>query len=73
MKLNEGNVDRVVRIFFGLILLSQIHFGYKTDLGYIGFIPLITGIIGVCPIYKIFGINTCTLKKSIHINKRKNI
>jgi hypothetical protein len=64
MKLNEGEIDRVLRIIFGLVLLSQAFMGLNTGLGYIGIIPLITGIIGICPIYKIFGINTCLTKKN---------
>lgn len=66
MKINEGNVDRVIRVIVGLALLSLL-FGdgpYKW-LGLIGLPLLLTGVIGFCPGYAIFGMSTCpTDKKS---------
>ena len=66
MKINEGNVDRVIRVIVGLALLSLL-FGdgpYKW-LGLIGLPLLLTGAIGFCPGYAIFGMSTCpTDKKS---------
>ena len=60
MKVNEGNLDRVIRIIIGLIILSLwfVLQGNAEYLALIGLIPLITGIIGWCPLYTIFGINT---------------
>jgi hypothetical protein len=60
MKINEGRVDRFLRIFVGLALISLVFLGPKAAWGYIGLVPLLTGIFGICPLYSIFGLNTCT-------------
>ena len=64
MKINEGNLDRIIRVILGLIILALwfVLQGNAQYLALIGLIPLITGIIGWCPLYTIFGIDT---------NKRK--
>ncbi|MEG6508977.1 DUF2892 domain-containing protein [Methyloligella sp. 2.7D] len=59
MTKNVGPVDRGVRIVVGLILVALVFVGPQTPWGWIGLIPLITGLIGWCPAYGIFGINTC--------------
>ena len=64
MSKNEGNVDRVLRVILGLVLLSLVFLGPKTAWGYIGIIPLATGLVGICPIYSILGIRTCKVKTS---------
>jgi hypothetical protein len=56
---NEGNVDRALRIIAGLALVSLVFVGPQTPLGWIGLVPLATGLIGWCPAYRLFGINTC--------------
>lgn len=61
MKANEGNFDRVLRVVIGLGLLSLVFVGPQTPWGFVGLIPLLTGIVGFCPLYKIFGFNTCPL------------
>lgn len=63
MKTNEGTIDRVLRVIVGLGLLSLAFVGPQTPWGYIGLVPLLTGIVGVCPLYSVLGINTCPLKK----------
>jgi len=61
---NLGVVDRVARIIMGLVLLSLIALAFvgpKTPLAYIGLVgimPLVAGITGYCPPYKLLGINT---------------
>jgi hypothetical protein len=60
---NEGTVDRVLRVLFGALLLSLAFVGPKTAWGWIGVVPLATGLIGNCPVYSIFGINTCGVKR----------
>lgn len=64
MKLNEGAIDRILRIVVGLGLLSLAFVGPQTPWGYVGLVPLLTGIIGFCPLYAVFGLSTCPLKKS---------
>jgi len=62
MKTNEGTIDRVVRIILGFSMLSLVILGPKSYWGLIGIIPLVTGLIGWCPLYRIFNIQTCPLK-----------
>lgn len=56
---NEGTLDRGIRVVAGLILLSLTVVGPKSMLGLIGLVPLLTGIVGFCPLYRLFGISTC--------------
>ena len=60
---NEGNTDRAIRIVLGLGLLSIVFFGPQTPWGWIGLVPLLTGIVGGCPAYSILGISTCKLRQ----------
>ncbi len=63
MKINEGSIDRGLRIIAGIALIALAFTGTIGKWGYVGIVPLFTGIIGICPAYSIFGINTCPLKK----------
>ncbi len=54
MKKNVGKIDRIFRISFGLILLSLVFVGPQTLWGLVGLVPLVTGLIGFCPLYKLF-------------------
>ena len=56
---NEGLADRLIRVAVGLVVLSLAFVGPQTPWGYLGLIPLITGIVGFCPFYRLVGINTC--------------
>ena len=65
-KYNVGGIDRVLRIVLGLALIAG--FFLNTEATYrwaylVGIIPLFTGILGSCPAYSIFGLNTCPMKK----------
>ncbi len=60
---NEGVADRVIRVVIGAILLSLVFIGPQTAWGWIGLVPLITGLIGFCPLYKLLGFNTCPINK----------
>jgi hypothetical protein len=59
MRTNEGQVDRLIRIVVGLVLLALVFTGPHTVWGWLGLIPLATGLIGYCPAYSVLGINTC--------------
>ncbi|MCE8510521.1 DUF2892 domain-containing protein [Ruegeria pomeroyi] len=63
MTRNAGTLDRAARIILGLVLLSLTVIGPKTMWGLVGLIPLLTGLVGSCPLYTILGLNTCPLKK----------
>jgi Protein of unknown function (DUF2892) len=56
---NEGTADRVIRVALGLGLLSMVFVGPQTPWGWIGIVPLATGLLGSCPIYTLFGLSTC--------------
>lgn len=58
---NEGTLDRVIRIAIGIALLSLTVAGPRTMLGLIGVVPLVTGLVGFCPLYRLVGIRTCAM------------
>ncbi len=60
MWINEGALDRVLRVTVGIILIALVYVGPQTNWGWVGIIPLLTGLIGFCPAYKLLGI--CTKK-----------
>ena len=64
-KTNEGTTDRVLRTVIGLALIAAYFFtsggGYHW-LYLIGFVPLVTGLVGTCPVYSLLGISTCPVK-----------
>lgn len=63
LTVNEHIIDRVVRVTLGLTLLAAATTGTVGAWGYIGVVPLITGLAGTCPIYTVFGISTCAVPR----------
>ena len=63
MQINVGGWDRILRIIVGAVLIALAAFGQIGLWGYIGVVPLLTGLIGWCPPYAMFGFNTCSMKK----------
>lgn len=59
MKINEGRLDRALRVTVGLALMALAVTGTVGPWGWIGIVPLVTGLIGWCPLYTAVGINTC--------------
>ena len=59
---NEHPVERVLRTILGLGVLSLAFVGPKTPWGYLGIVPLATGLLGSCPLYTLFGWSTCPVK-----------
>lgn len=57
--LNEHPVDRVLRIALGIGLLTLTVVGPRTLWGLLGIIPLVTGVLGSCPLYRLFGFSSC--------------
>lgn len=55
---NIGSTDRIIRIVIGIILISLVFIGPQTLWGWIGLIPLATGLLGWCGLYTLLGINT---------------
>ncbi len=64
MKLNVGTIDRVLRVLAGIVLIGLAATGTVGIWGYIGVVPLLTGLFSFCPLYTLLGINTCPMKKS---------
>ena len=56
---NEGTVDRTLRVVIGVVLITLALTGTFSPWGWIGVVPLATGLVGVCPVYSLFGIRTC--------------
>jgi Protein of unknown function (DUF2892) len=59
--INAGTLDRIIRIALGIALISLVFVGPKSMLGLIGIVPLVTGLVGFCPLYRLVGLNTCAL------------
>ena len=57
---NEHLIDRALRVALGLALLSLVFVGPQSYWGLIGLVPLLTGLVGSCPIYTLLGVDTCS-------------
>jgi len=60
---NVGVLDRALRIGAGLLLIALAARGTIGYCGYIGIVPLLTGVVGNCPAYSILGLNTCSRRR----------
>ncbi len=65
---NVGSIDRVARIVIGIVLLAfAIPLGFPQTgwnwVGWIGFVPLATGVFGYCPAYTLFGLSSCPVRQ----------
>jgi hypothetical protein len=63
MTVNVGSIDRAVRIIAGIALIALAFTGTIGIWGYIGIVPLLTGLFRVCPAYSLIGVNTCGTTK----------
>ena len=59
---NVGSIDRTIRIIAGIAIIGAGVY-YQSWWGAIGAVPLLTGLMGWCPPYALFGWNTCSIKK----------
>lgn len=59
MKTNVGGIDRILRIVAGLVLIALTLTGAIGVWGWIGVVPLATGLLRTCPVYSLLGMNTC--------------
>ena len=62
MKTNVGGIDKIIRILAGVALIAWALMGGPVW-AWIGVVPLATGVMGWCPAYTLFGMNTCPMKK----------
>jgi hypothetical protein len=63
MKANIGSADRIIRIVIGIALIAGAASGQIGVWGWIGIVPLATGIFRFCPAYRLLGMDTCRIKK----------
>ena len=63
MKSNVGGLDRMARIGAGAALIGLAAAGIVGVWGWIGVVPLATGLMGWCPAYTLLGFNSCPMKK----------
>jgi ABC-type polysaccharide/polyol phosphate export permease len=59
---NVGSLDRMLRILVGLVLIACVFVGPQTPWGWVGLIPLLTGLVRFCPAYTLLGFNSCERK-----------
>jgi hypothetical protein len=59
MTANVGTVDRAIRIALGLALIGATLMGWIGVWGWLGLIPIATGVFRFCPAYLPFGLNSC--------------
>lgn len=64
MTKNEGTLDRTLRVVAGIALIALAWSGTIGAWGWIGLVPLVTGAVGVCPLYSMLGIRTCPVTRS---------
>lgn len=63
MKVNVGGTDRILRIVVGLVLILLALSGQIGAWGWIGVVPLATGLFRMCPLYTMLGMNTCPMSQ----------
>lgn len=61
---NMAGADRAFRIVLGLALLSLTVVGPQSAWGFFGLVPLLTGIVGSCPLYTLLGFSTCPMRRT---------
>ena len=59
MNKNIGSIERIIRILAGLVLIALDATSTVGWWGWLGLVPLATGLMGWCPPYSLLGINTC--------------
>ncbi len=62
MKANVGQADKIARIVLGAVLILLTLIGVIGVWGWVGIVPLGTGLFNFCPLYTLLGINTCKIK-----------
>lgn len=63
MKANVGGIDRILRVLVGVVLIALAATGTVGVWGWIGVVPLLTGLFRWCPLYPLLGISSCPARK----------
>lgn len=61
MQVNVGGIDKTLRIIVGVVLIALAATGNIGAWGWLGIVPLLTGLFNFCPLYSVLGIKTCKL------------
>jgi membrane-associated protease RseP (regulator of RpoE activity) len=69
MTKNMGTIDRALRLIVGVVLIAYaLKIGFSPTgwnwVGWIGVIPILTALVGNCPLYSLFGMSTCPASKA---------
>ena len=64
MLINESHFDRIMRTVTGLTLVISAATGFIGFWGWIGVVPLVTGVVGFCPLYKLLGLSSCPIPRT---------
>lgn len=56
---NEHPIERLLRVLVGIAIVSLFFVGPQSPWALLGFIPIVTGLVGSCPLYTLFGVSTC--------------
>lgn len=68
LKINEGSLDRILRVVLGVALLAWFFFDNGSGAWHyaklLGVVPLLTGLVGFCPLYAMLGISSCPVKRA---------
>ena len=62
MKFNVGGIDRILRIVVGIVLIGLAATGTVGWWGWLGVVPLATGLFRFCPMYRLLGMSTCPVQ-----------
>ena len=59
---NVGGIDKILRIVAGIVLIASVFLApaVMNPWGWIGVVPLLTGLFNFCPLYTLLGLNTCS-------------
>ena len=63
MKFNVGGIDRMLRILVGIVLVALAATGAVGGWGWLGMVPILTGLVAFCPLYTVLGFSTCAVKE----------
>ena len=63
LKVNEHPIERGIRVILGVGLVAAAAMGSIGVWGYIGVVPILTGLMGTCPLYTLLGVSTCPVSR----------
>jgi len=63
--MNVGRLDQIIRIVIGVLFITLAYTGVIGVWGYVGIVPLLTGLMRWCPLYLMLGLQTCPLHETV--------